>query len=106
MIKSFLNKVGIVNKKEESKVEAFTASNRIYKWLKELDSSWTIGKDNPNCFYSAYLEALYVYDNEIRYWEDIRIEDGYTTHPIPKTNLHLEKYVTVSTEDEDLQVEF
>jgi len=98
MIKNFFTKFGIIKVEEKDIIMeeqiAFESSKTILKWLKELDRSWARRKISPNCFYSDTLEALYVYENEIKYWEDIRVQDAFKTCPIPDTKLHLEMYLT------------
>lgn len=59
---------------------------QIKTWL-EADNSgrkWKQG-DNPNCFTSNRLEALYVYDDKIKYWEDIRSQSVVFEHRVPKS---------------------
>jgi hypothetical protein len=102
MIKNLLNKVRVVKEEQLEtvvEVEKLSHCDKIISWLKEYDKSWSVRKDNPNCFYSDSLEALYVYEDGVKYWEDIRCQSAVKIFPIPQTKLHLEKYMNTSIEE-------
>jgi len=67
-----------------------SATSQIKTWL-EADDSGRIWKqaENPNCFTNNRLEALYVYDNHIKYWEDIRAQSVVVEHRIPESKSEL-----------------
>lgn len=58
----------------------------VYDWLLADESRiWKRTTHEDMCrFNSDKLEALYVYHNKIRYWEDIRVHSAYKEFPIPK----------------------
>jgi len=78
------------------------SSKKVLNWLVELDKTWERREESPNCFYSDKLEALYVYEAEIRYWNDIRCHDNFLKFPIPKTKLHLAKYLNTKELDKEI----
>lgn len=42
------------------------------------------------------LEALYVYDDCVKYWEDIRSQSGVVEHRIPKSRKELYSLISNS----------
>lgn len=94
MIKTLFNKLKTEKVDAfEVKVNMLPTSKVIFNWLKEMDKTWSKKKDNPNCFFSGSLEALYVYENEIKYWEDIRSHSVVSIFPIPESKQQLEEYL-------------
>lgn len=84
-----------INKENETKPCTIqnvvcSATSQIKSWLEEDDSgrTWKQG-ENPNCFTSNRLEALYVYDGHIKYWEDIRAQSVVIEHRIPESKSEL-----------------
>lgn len=71
-------------------VKDIKATIHIKTWLEEDDSGrvWKQEK-NPYCFTSNRLEALYVYNDRIRYWEDIREQSIAVEHAIPESKSEL-----------------
>lgn len=64
---------------------------KIVDWLlSDKKSTWERGtaSHQPNTYYSKSLQAVYIYSNRIKYWEDIR-HGGYieTRIPIDKEEL-------------------
>jgi|AACY02.16.fsa_nt_gi hypothetical protein len=62
-------------------------SKQIENWLK--GTGWKKSSTNPNIFRNDKLEALYVYPNMVRYWEDVRSRRGDRVHDVPKTKEEL-----------------
>jgi len=50
---------------------------------KYLPKDWWQDKNHLNKFFSTNLEAIYVYKNYVRYWEDIRINATYSEYRLP-----------------------
>lgn len=49
----------------------------VKSWLESYkDKKWKQDKKNPNRFSSNSLELIDVYEHHVRYFEDIRAEDG------------------------------
>ena len=51
---------------------------KIFEWLSSQDwkyesTKWKVDADNPVRFSNNLLEALYVYPDKMKYWEDIRV---------------------------------
>jgi hypothetical protein len=67
-----------------------SATPQIKSWLEADDSGrkWKQG-ENPNCFTNNRLEALYVYEDYIKYWEDIRAQSVVVEHRIPESKNEL-----------------
>lgn len=73
--------------------EKVDTRDKILMWLQDIDSSWSRRKNSKNCFYSDSLEAIFVYEKEIKYWRNITKLNSFLKSPIPLTKLHLEKIV-------------
>ena len=73
------------------------AVSQIKSWL-DSDDSIRVWKqlENPNCFTSNMLEALYVYDDRVKYWEDIRAKSEVVEHRIPKSRKELYSLISNS----------
>jgi hypothetical protein len=70
---------------------------QIKSWLDSNDSLRVWKQlENPNCFASNMLEALYVYDDRVKYWEDIRSQSGVVEHRIPKSRKELYSLISNS----------
>lgn len=65
-----------------------SATPKIKAWLKESGEVW-MQEENPNCFTNSFLEAIYVYEDHIKYWEDIRDHSVVVRHKIPETKREL-----------------
>ena len=52
-------------------------SKQIFDWLIvqnwKYPRKWKVLEDNPCIFFSTQGEAIYIYDNLIKYYEDIRL---------------------------------
>jgi len=59
----------------------------IKEWLGlSKERIWKQNDENPNCFFSDHLEALYVYADRMSYWEDVRAnKEILDEFPIPKS---------------------
>jgi hypothetical protein len=63
---------------------------RIKNWLfADNTRVWKQLVDNPNCFKSNLGEALYVYEDSVKYWEDIRDQNLFIECKIPQTKSEL-----------------
>lgn len=70
-----------------------SATAKIKDWLLVDDSRIWKQQDNPNCFISNRCEALYVYENKIKFWEDIRNQSFVLEHRIPESKTELYDYI-------------
>jgi len=68
-----------------------SATPKIKAWLSSLDLNavWK-QKDNPNCFMSNKLEALFVYEDCVVYYEDVRSNASACEHSIPESKSELD----------------
>lgn len=48
-----------------------------------LPDNWVQDTENPNKLFSDKMEAIYVYEDELRYWEDIRCIHCFQAIPLP-----------------------
>lgn len=72
-------------------IKACTATPQITAWLqKSAVRKWKAGLDNPNCLFSNYGEALYIYEDHVCFWEDIRDSANYTKHDVPDSESKLQ----------------
>lgn len=66
-------------------------SKAIEEWIMtDINGNWYKHQDNPNCFTDKKQgRALYVYEDCVKYWEDIRIHSGCCEYPIPNNKTAL-----------------
>jgi len=65
-------------------MKVYKSSIEIKSWLlQDVTRTWVQLK-NTNCFTSNRLEALYIYKDHVKYYEDVRHSGTMTKHPIPE----------------------
>lgn len=70
-----------------------TTSKEIEDWLLDDDLRTWDQVYNQNCFISSLGEALYVYKDKIRFWEDVRCGRLVSEHKLPLTKEELFKII-------------
>lgn len=72
-----------------AKIEKHMKYPKLKKWL---GNNWT-QQENPNCFTGNFLQALYIYNDHIKYWEDIRAGHLSVLHHIPQSKKELKSII-------------
>ena len=76
-------------KNKHKQLDMCNATPKIKNWLSVDNSRIWKQQDNPNCFISNRGEAVYVYCDKIKFWEDIRCQSLVVEHKIPKSKAEL-----------------
>lgn len=53
--------------------------------LLDCNNGWYQHTDNKNCFTDKINgQCLYLYEDHLKYWNDIRVHSSFETHPLTK----------------------
>lgn len=65
-------------------------TSEIEKWLAtDQDRTWKAEREEPNYFVSSDQKAIYIYDNIVEYWENLRDLDNVSEFAIPRSRAEL-----------------